>query len=116
MSISTVPLPVVFFHPILRVLSQHESGIRRRDFSELVADLMQLSPAQRSERLPSGVHLRYHHRLGWGLNMLKTAGYVEAASPGMWRITQKGRQLLETHANGLDEQTTRRIVRGHDEE
>jgi restriction system protein len=43
--------------------------------------------------------------------MLKTAGYVEAPSSGVWRITSRGRDLLAAHRTGFDEQTTRRIVR-----
>jgi restriction system protein len=111
MSVSTVPLPAAFFHPLLRVLSERSAGVRRRDLHEPVADLMRLTPGQRAEMVPSGAHLRYQHRLGWGLNMLKTAGYAEAPSPGVWRITSRGRELLAAHKEGFDEEITRRIVR-----
>jgi restriction system protein len=111
MSVSTVPLPTAFFHPILRVLSEQPNGLRRRDLHEPVADVMGLTPAQRAEVLPSGAHFRYRHRLGWGLNMLKTAGYVESPSQGTWRITPKGKDLLGSSPSGFDEQATRRIVR-----
>jgi restriction system protein len=111
MSISTVPLPTAFFHPILRVLSQHPGGLRRRDLHEPVADVMGLTPAQRAEVLPSGAQLRYRHRLGWGLNMLKTAGYVEAPSQGTWRLTPKGKDLLSSLPEGFDDYATRGIVR-----
>ena len=96
MSVSSVPLPTAFFHPILRVLSEHSNGLRRRDLYEPVADIMGLTPAQRAEVLPSGAHLRYRHRLGWGMNMLKTAGFVESPSQGSWRLTLKVKDLLES--------------------
>lgn len=111
MSVSTVPLPTAFFHPILRVLSEHPTGLRRRDLHEPVADVMGLTPEQRAEVLPSGAHLRYRHRLGWGLNMLKTAGYVESPSQGTWRLTPKGKDLFASFSSGLDDATTRKIVR-----
>jgi restriction system protein len=111
MSVSSVPLPPDFFHPLLVVLSRHPTGLRRRDLHEPVADLMQLTPAQRAERLPSGAHLRYRHRMGWGLNMLKNAGYIEAPTPGTWRITERGRDLLAQYPNGFDDAINRRIVR-----
>src|SRR5687767_430162 len=78
MSVSTVPLPTSFFHPILRLLAEHPSGVRRRDLHEPIADLMGLTPEQRGELLPSGANLRYRHRLGWGLNILKNAGNIES--------------------------------------
>lgn len=111
MSVSTVPFPKAFFHPILRILSEHPSGLRRRDLHEPVADVIGLTPAQRAEVLPSGAQFRYRLRLGWGLNMLKTAGYVESPSQGTWRITANGKDLLASSASGFDEQATRRIVR-----
>jgi restriction system protein len=111
MSVSTVPLPPAFFHAILRKLAQHPDGIRRRDLHEPVADLMQLSAAQRAERLPSGGRLRYAHRIGWSYNMLKNGGYVESTAPGTWRPTARGLDLLAQHPQGFDETTVRRIVR-----
>src|SRR5207237_997231 len=53
----------------------------------------------------------YRHRLGWGLNMLKTAGYVESPSQGSWRLTPKGKDLFGSFPSGFDDATTRRIVR-----
>ena len=49
MSVSTVPLPTAFFHPILRLLSEHPEGLRRRDLHEPVADVMGLTAEQRAE-------------------------------------------------------------------
>lgn len=111
MSTSTVPLPAAFFHVVLRELSKSTDGIRRRDLYELVADAMQLTPSQRAERLPSLTHLRYRHRIGWSLNLLKNAGLIESASAGIWRVTTAGQQLLAKHPSGLDEEVTRVINR-----
>lgn len=111
MSTSTVPQLPGFFHPILRVLAGNPDGLRRRDIHEPVADLAQLTSAQRAERPPSGAHLRYRHRIGWSLNMLKLAGYVESPSSGLWRITAKGRELLSSNPEQLSEATMRKIAR-----
>jgi restriction system protein len=111
MSVSTVPLPADFFHPLLVVLSGFATPVRRRDLYEPVAKLMKLTPEQMAEHVPSGVHLRYQHRLGWGLNMLKNAGYIETPEYKLWRIVDAGRRLLAEHPNGFDDATTRRIVR-----
>ena len=111
MGVSTVPLPPEFFFPLLAVLSQHPTGLRRRDLYEPVAEMMKLSPEQRAERVPSGFHFRYQHRMGWGLNTLKNAGYVEAPALGTWKITERGRGLLSQHVNGFDDTMNRKIVR-----
>lgn len=111
MSVSTVPLPASFFHPILRLLAEHPAGVRRRDLHEPIADLMGLTAEQRGELLPSGANLRYRHRLGWGLNILKNAGYIESPTHGIWCITPKGKQLLDASPQRLDEPATRQIDR-----
>src|SRR4051812_27980251 len=93
-STSTIPQPSGFFGAILRVVAQSPDGVLRGDIYELVADSLQLTPAQRAERLPKGAQsFRYRHRIGWSLNMLKVAGYVEAPSRGVWRLTPRGQEL-----------------------
>jgi len=109
MSTSTVPLPYAFFHAILTQLAHHPEGLRRKEIHQPVADAMHLTAAEREERLPSGTHLRYRHRIGWSLHLLKAAGYAETPTAGLWRITSLGSDLLASHPGGLDEATARRI-------
>ncbi len=73
--------------------------------------LLQLSEAQRTERLKNLPHLRYRYRSGWGLSMLKAAGYVDSPARGVWLITDRGRELLASHLDGFGEDVGRRIVR-----
>lgn len=111
MSTSTIPQPPGFFHSILRVAAQNPAGVHRGDIYELVADMLQLTPAQRAERLPTGAHFRYRHRIGWSLNMLKSGGYVESASRGVWRLTDRGRELLAANPTHFDNSLMRRLSR-----
>lgn len=111
MSDSTVPLPAAFFHAILTELEGKAEGVRRRDLYELVADAMKLSPEQRAERLPSLTHLRYRHRIGWSMNLLKNAGLIQSMGPGIWALTDQGRRLVVEHRNGLDREGVLQIVR-----
>jgi len=90
---------------------RHPDGDRRRNIREAMPDLMGLSEAQRTERLANLSHLRYRHRSGWALSMLKAAGYLDSPTPGMWRITDRGRELLERYPDGFDEETARRVIR-----
>jgi restriction system protein len=108
---STLPPQAAFHHAVLRYLASHPEGERRETIHEAIPDLVGLTAAQRSERLANMPHLRYRHRTGWALSMLKAAGYVDNPSPGIWRITERGRQLLGVHPNGFDEETGRRLIR-----
>lgn len=110
MSVSTLPSLPGFFHAILRVSAQNPGGLRRRDIYELVANMHQLAPEQRAERLPSG-GLRYRHRIGWSLNALKAAGYAESPSSGIWRITPRGLELLAANPRGFSDAQMRSISR-----
>jgi restriction system protein len=108
---STVPLPPAFFYAILCLLKQAPEGIRRRDIHEPVADLMGLTAAERAERPPSGAHFRYRHRIGWSLNMLKSAGYIESPMVGIWRITPQGRDILAANPQQFSVATLKGIAR-----
>ncbi len=108
---STVPPQAAFHHAVLRHLMGRPEGDRRQNIYEAVADLLGLSDAQRAERLANLPHLRYRHRSGWALSMLKAAGYVDNPAPGVWRISGRGRELLARYPDGFDEETGRRIIR-----
>jgi restriction system protein len=110
---STLPPQAAFLHAILRHLAEHPDGDRRRNIHEAMPDLLKMTEAQRTEtldNLPS--HPRYRHRSGWGLSMLKTAGYVDNSSaPGVWRITNRGRDLLASYPRGFDDESARQVIR-----
>lgn len=110
MASSTVPLPAAFFHAVLHQLSSKSEGVRRKDLYELVADEMALTPEQRAERLPSLTHLRYRHRIGWSMNLLKNAGLIASPASGIWRLTVKGQETLIKQPAGFDEQATKAIT------
>ena len=108
---STLPPQADFHHAVLRHLARHSDGDRRENIHEAIPDLLGLSEAQRTERLANLPHLRYRHRSGWALSMLKAAGYVDNPTPGIWRITDRGRELLARYPDGFDEETGRRVIR-----
>ena len=108
---STLPAQAAFHHAVLRHLALHPDGDRRRNIHEAVPNLMGLSEVQRTERLANLPHLRYRHRSGWALSMLKSAGYVDSPEPGIWRITDRGRDLLARYPDGFDAETARQVIR-----
>lgn len=111
MATSTIPQPQGFFHAILHAAAQCPAGVSRADLHEAVADNLQLTPAQRAERLPNAARFRYRHRIGWGLNMLKLAGYVESPSRDLWQITVRGQDLLAANPTHFSDTQTRSIAR-----
>lgn len=108
---STLPPQAAFHHAVLRHLARYPDGDRRQNIHEAIPDLLGLSEVQRTERLANLPHLRYRHRSGWALSMLKAAGYVDNPTPGIWRIADRGRELLARYPDGFDEETGRRVIR-----
>ena len=108
---STLPPQAAFHHAVLRHLSRHPEGDSRSNIHESIPDLLGLSDAQRTERLANLPHLRYRHRSGWALSMLKAAGYLDNPASGIWRVTDKGRDLLARYPSGFDQETGRRVIR-----
>jgi len=107
----SLPPQAAFFHAILRHLASMPDGDRRQGVHEAMPNLLGLSEIQRTERLANLPHLRYRHRSGWGLSMLKAAGYVASPGRGTWCITDKGRGLLAAHPNGFGEDVGRQLLR-----
>lgn len=108
---STLPPQAAFHHAVLRHLAQHPNGDRRQSIHEATPEIVGLNETQRMERLANLPHLRYRHRSGWALSMLKAAGYVDNPTPGIWCITDRGRELLTQYPDGFDENTGRRVIR-----
>lgn len=109
---STLPPQAHFYHAVLRHLAHRPNGDHRQSIQEAIPDLLALSEGQRTERVSNLRQLRYRHRSGFALRLLKKFGYVENPEPGIWRITDRGRELLSRHPNGFDEATTpRRLMR-----
>lgn len=109
--VGTLPSQAAFFYAILKHLSERPGGDRRTAIHEAIPDLLNLTEAQRTERLANLPHLRYRHRSGWGLSILKAAAYVDSPVRGIWRITARGKELLAHHPNGFDAQISRQIIR-----
>lgn len=98
-----LPAWPVFSRPTLVVLSDGQTW-RTADLREAVADELQLTDEQRSERLNSG-QSRAENRVGWALSMLTRAQAVTKIRNGYSEITDFGRQLLAEHPQEITEAT-----------
>lgn len=84
---------------MLPLLQLAEDGLehRTRDAVEELASTFRLSDAERAEMLPSGSQATFDNRVGWARSYLKQAGLIESSRRGFFRITQRGRAILNGH-------------------
>src|SRR5687768_11116814 len=61
---------------------------------ETLAEQFGLTEEELEERLPSGRQQTYVNRVAWALAHLKGAACVESPRRGVYRITDRGQQLL----------------------
>lgn len=89
--------------PVLRIASDGEEH-HFRDAIETLAEQFQLTYEERREMLPSGGALLFDNRVGWARTYLKQAGCIESSKRGVFRITDRGRLLLEQNPERIDVQ------------
>lgn len=82
-----------FMYPFLRMLKDGQEHSLRESYIHL-ADEFRLTDEEREEMLPSGKQRILHNRVGWTRTYLKKAGLLNTIRPGVFVITERGRQLL----------------------
>lgn len=98
-----MPIPTYdkFIEPIMRFLASHPEGVPARDAHEAAAGALELTEAQRAERLPSGIQPVYKNRAGWAHDRLKRAGLSASPRRGFWQLTEKGLDFVRQHPKAL---------------
>lgn len=87
----TIPGYQEILLPLLRLVGRGE--VTRRDAVQILSDEFALTPDERAARLPSGQTVIYN-RVGWARTELLKAGLIEPPRRGVFRITDRGRELL----------------------
>jgi restriction system protein len=77
--------------PLLRMAGGSEVALQ--DAVQRLIEEFQLSPEEASQRLSSG-QLVIYNRTGWAKTELVKAGLIEQPRRGLFRITERGRELL----------------------
>jgi restriction system protein len=85
--------------PVLRDLVQGERSGQQT--VEALASELSLSPEDLAVRLPSGTQTKFTNRVAWAKSHLKGAGLVESPRRGVYRLTDRGRQLLAENPPGI---------------
>jgi restriction system protein len=88
-----VPDFQAFMLPVLREFADGREHLYK-DVRERVAATLHLSPADISERIPSGKKTRVDDRASWAHVYLKQAGLLSSARRGVYQITARGQQVL----------------------
>lgn len=82
-----------FFLPVLQLSSdgkEHPSA----ELRERIAACLKLSSDDLAQKLPSGVQTVFANRVAWSLVYLAKAGALERIKRGVFKITDRGKELL----------------------
>jgi restriction system protein len=81
------------FLPVLRVTADG-SDRSMAELRDSIASDLKLSAEDLSQKLPSGVQTAFANRIAWSAVYLMKAGALERIKRGVFRITQRGKELL----------------------
>lgn len=98
-------MPIPDFQSLMRPLLQFaaDGSVHSvRDGLDKLATEFKLSDDERKELLPSGRQEVFTNRVAWAKTHLRMAGLIEAPSRGVFRITDRGQQLLREHPDRID--------------
>lgn len=87
--------------PLLQFLSDGDEH-SLRESEDALAKVFELTPAERAERLPSGQQGIFINRIGWARTYLKKAVLIESPRRAIFRITERGKQLLVSKPSHID--------------
>ena len=96
-----VPPFLDFMLPLL-VLAGDGKEHELRTCYEFLADQLGLSPEDREDRIPSGKKTRLQDRVQWSSTYLRKTGLLESTGRGLFRITDRGREVLADNPQRID--------------
>ena len=104
----TVPGYQMFMLPLVKLASD-EAEHTVNEAIETLAVQLHLTEEDRRELLPSGQEPRFDNRVGWARTYLTKARLLEATGRGRFRITERGRDVLASHPQGIDNRFLRQF-------
>jgi restriction system protein len=96
------------FEGVMRPLLAHLSDGQERGTRETLdalASEFKLNDDERRQPLPSGKQPLFTNRVAWAKFYLKKAGLIESPRRGVYRIMDRGKTLLASHAGPIDVRT-----------
>lgn len=87
--------------PLLRLASNREVH-RFRSAAEALAEQFELTNDEQRELLPSGKQPTFDNRVGWARTYMTKAGLLDSPKRGLFKITQRGLDVLAENPNALN--------------
>jgi restriction system protein len=89
---------------MLHLLRLASDGVEHtlKDALPALADIFQLTDAERGELLPSGQQAILNNRVAWAKTYLNKAGLLEAPRRGVFIITDRGKRVLAQNPPKID--------------
>ena len=97
----TIPDYQSIMLPLLELASDGQEHSLRQTI-ETLSEQFGLSHEERGELLPSGRQPTFDNRVGWARTYLKKAGLLESTRRGYFRITKRGRGILEKQPSEIN--------------
>jgi restriction system protein len=94
--------------PLLRIARDGQEHTATEAI-EALARQFHLSEQDRKELLPSGTQQKFNNRVGWARTYLTKAGLLETTGRARFRITPRGREVLSTGVDHIDNQFLRQF-------
>jgi len=90
-----------FMLPMLEMLKDGKP-YKMQDVKEKLAEYFNLSEEEKKMRLPSGKQEVYKNRIGWARTYLYYAGLIERLDKGVYKITERGLEILKEKPLKID--------------
>ncbi|MDE0435453.1 MAG: restriction endonuclease [Bryobacterales bacterium] len=94
--------------PLLEMAGDNKTH-RLRDAVDLLADRLGLTDDERHERTPDGRQKRFYLRVTFARQRLRKFGLLEDPEYGQFRITERGRRVLESKPSRIDPKFLRQL-------
>lgn len=95
-----IPKFKYYFYPFLSNLEKRDT-CRLFDLARYISQDLKLTGNDLSEYTKSGRVTKHSSRVNYCASYLKRMGLVEAFSVGAYKITERGREILEKYGKGL---------------
>jgi len=104
-----IPTFEEFYFPILKLLSKQKTATTNECY-RFAFDYFKLSDEEKSQTFENTRESIAANRLRWANMSLRNAGLMENISRGIYRITAKGRDLIDNNANGFSKEIQEQIL------
>lgn len=84
-----------FLYPFMLNLMNHDSN--KADMKTELSKYFNLSDEDRKLKTRGGSGFQLTDRIGWCLQWLRRAKFVDIPQRGVWRISQRGKEYMSTH-------------------